>query len=66
MLWIFGAGNKHTAKAIRPALKNECFELAHRLVHSLQGLAGTIGAVMNCLLNQTIHRSARDCWDYTE
>ena len=41
---MFRVGHEHTAKAIRAALKSNDTELAHRLAHTLKGLAGTMGA----------------------
>jgi len=38
----FYSGQKNTAKNIRGALENSDFETAHRLVHTLKGLAGLI------------------------
>jgi len=38
----FYNGQKNTAKNIRGALENSDFETAHRLVHTLKGLAGLI------------------------
>ena len=44
LLLLFHADHQHTAQAIRAALKNDDFELARRLAHTIKGLAGTIGA----------------------
>ena len=44
LLLMFHAGHEHTAQAIRAALKSNDTELAHRLAHTLKGLAGTMGA----------------------
>ena len=44
LLFMFHAGHEYDARAIRAALKSNDNELAHRLAHTLKGLAGTMGA----------------------
>ncbi|MEI7848448.1 MAG: response regulator [Chloroflexota bacterium] len=44
LLLMFHAGHEHSGQAIRAALKSNEIELAHRLAHTLKGLAGTMGA----------------------
>jgi CheY-like chemotaxis protein len=44
LLLLFHTEHEHTAQAIRVALKNDDIERARRLVHTLKGVAGTVGA----------------------
>ncbi|MEI7845738.1 MAG: response regulator, partial [Chloroflexota bacterium] len=45
LLQLFYADHKGTANAIRAAIRDEEYKLAHRLAHTLKGTGATIGAV---------------------